>query len=276
MLEQTRPLTDGLAQLASSVVSILPALLTALALMLVGWLIARLLRALTLRSARTLNRGVQAIGLGNLAHEIGSHQPTIRVLASIVYWLVILFFLAAATNVLGLSTFAGWLDRLVSHLPNILSGVLIIFVGAILARIARDAVMATLPSLTAQQRSLLGRIVQALTLTILVVVGLDQIGIDITVITTVLAVAVAAFLGGLSLAFSLGARTFVSNIIGAHYLDRDYHEGQRIRIRGMEGTILEITSVAVLLDTADGRLAVPAHVFAEDAALILTPEADNG
>ena len=110
---------------------------------------------------------------------------------------------------------------------------------------------------------------------LLVVVGLDQIGIDITVIITVLAVTVAAFLGGLSLAFSLGARVFVSNVIGAHYLDQDFRPGQRIRVRDIEGTILEISNVAVIIETIDGRLTVPAHLFAEEVTLIMAAEAKS-
>ncbi|SLN63259.1 mechanosensitive ion channel family protein [Oceanibacterium hippocampi] len=275
MLDQIRPLAASLRQIADAFLQHLPSLISAILLLLVGWLVARLLRGLTLRSAHTLNRVSQAIGLGGFVRSIDAQGSTARVLASIIYWLVILFFLTAATNVLGLSIFAGWLDKLVGYLPNILSGLLIIFAGFILATIARDATTAALPNLSEQQRKLIGGLVQGLTLILLVVVGLDQIGIDITVIITVLAVTVAAGLGGLSLAFSLGARIFVSNVIGAHYLDRDLNPGQRIRVRDMEGTILEITSVAVIVETADGRLSIPAHLFAEEVTLTLKPEAKS-
>lgn len=275
MLEHTRPLATALQQLAESFVGILPSLFSALVVLLVGWLLARLLRALSLRSVRTLNRGAEAVGLGGAIRNIGLQESTTRVFAGVIYWLVILFFLTAATNVLGLDVFAGWLDKLVGYLPNVLSGALIIFAGVVLANIMREAVTAALPAMGAQQRHLVGRLTQGMTLTVLVVVGLDQVGIDITVIITILAIAVAAFLGGLSLAFSLGARTFVSNVIGAHYLDRDYSDGQRIRVQGMEGRILEITAVAVVLETAEGRLSIPAHVFAEEPTLILPAETDN-
>ncbi len=269
MLEQTRPLAAGIHQMADSFLAMLPSLLFAIVLLVVGWLVARLLRALTLRSARTLNRGAQALGLGGWLRNVHLPGTTTQVLASIIYWLVILFFLTAATRVLGLAVFSGWLDQLLGYLPNILSGLLIIFAGAILANIARDATTAALPGLAESQRLLAGRIVQGMTLIVLLIVGLDQIGIDITVIITILAVVVAALLGGLALAFSLGARTFVSNVIGAHYLDRDFSPGQRIRIRGMEGTILEITPVAVVVESGQGRLRIPAHLFAEEVTEML-------
>lgn len=274
MLDQARPFAASVQGIAEAMLGMAPSIISAILLMLFGWVVARILRALTLRSGRTLNRAAQAIGLGGVARE-GVRGSTTRVLSNVVYWLVILFFLTAATRVLGLEVFSSWLDRLVGFLPNILSGCLIIFAGAILANIAKDATEAALSGVGEQQRLLAARGAQGLTLTLLLIVGLDQIGIDISVISTVLAITVAAFLGGLSLAFSLGARTFVSNVIGAHYLGRDFAPGQRIRFDGTEGVILEITSVAVVVEASEGRATIPAHLFAEKAAMILGAEAKH-
>jgi len=198
------------------------------------------------------------------------------VFGEIVFWTVILVSLTAATNVLGLQMFAGWLDRLISYLPKILSGVLIIFAGVVLANIARDSVLAGFGRLTDSQRLFLARAAQGATLTILVIVGVDQIGVDITVVVTAFAITLACLFGGLSIAFGLGARGYVSNLIGAHYLGRDYQEGERIRIGKIEGTILEITSVAVILETQDGRLTVPARIFSDEAVLLITREGRHG
>lgn len=275
MLEQAQPFAASVRAIVDAMVGLAPSVISAVLLMLLGWLVARGLRALTLRSGRTLNRGAQAIGLGGVARD-GVRGSTTRVLGNVVYWLVMLFFLTAATRVLGLVVFASWLDRLAGFLPNILSGCLIIFAGVILANIAKEATEAALPGVGEQQRLLAARAAQGLTLTLLLIVGLDQMGIDITVVSTVLAITVAAFLGGLALAFSLGARTFVSNVIGAHYLGRDFAPGQRIRFDGAEGVILEITSVAVVIDSADGRSTIPAHLFAEKVTMILNAEAQHG
>ena len=202
-------------------------------------------------------------------------ETTARIVAGIVFWLVILFFLASATNVLGLRMFAGWLDQVVAYLPKILSGILIIFAGVIFANIVRDGFLAAFGSMPSAQRALLARGAQIFTLGLLVIVSLDQIGIEITVVTTVLAIVLGSALGGLAIAFSLGARTFVGNLIGAHYLGAEYRAGERVRIDGNEGVIVEITAVAVILETAEGRMTVPARLFAEQASLILSREPDR-
>ena len=276
MTDQTGPAVADFWRLSDRIVDTLPELLAALAILLIGWLIARLLRALTIRFAKIANRMITRLGV-QVRAPIGSlRDSTLHVIGEIVFWIVILVSLSIATNVLGLGMFAGWLDRLIGYLPNILSGLFIIFAGVILANIARDSVLATFGSLGETQRVFLARGAQIATLTILVIVGVDQIGIDITIVVTVLAIALASTLGGLSLAFGLGARSYVSNLIGAHYLGRDYQEGERIRINNIEGTILEITSVAVILETREGRLTVPARLFSDEAVLLLPGDQGHG
>ena len=106
-------------------------------------------------------------------------------------------------------------------------------------------------------------------------IGIDQIGIDITLLITLMAVAIGTLLGGIAIAFSLGSRTFVSNLIGARYLSKDYRVGERIRLGEIEGAILEISAVAVVVDTADGRMTVPAKLFGEQVSLLIQREAPD-
>lgn len=257
-------------------IGIIPEIIAAAAILIVGWLVARLLRALTIRFAGAASRTMVMLG-ARVRTPLGAmRDSTIRIIGEIVFWIVILVFLTAATNVLGLQMFAGWLDRLIGYLPKILSGALIIFAGVVLANIARDSVLAAFGGLTDSQRLFLARAAQGATLTILAIVGVDQIGVDITVVVTAFAITLACLLGGLSIAFGLGARSYVSNLIGAHYLGRDYQEGERIRIGQIEGTILEITSVAVVLETPEGRLTIPAWKFSDEAVLLMTRESRHG
>lgn len=274
MIEQTEPILSDFSRMSAELIGILPEVLAALTLLLIGWLAARLLRALVVRSAGLMNRGLARIGVLRSA-DGQLRETTVRIVAGIAFWLVILFFLAAATNVLGLDMFAGWLDQIVAYLPKVISGIAIIIAGIILANIARDSVLAAFASMPMAQRTLVARGAQTLTLGLLIIVGLDQIGIHITVVTTVLAIVLASALGGLAIAFSLGARTFVGNLIGAHYLGKEYRPGERIRVDGSEGTIVEITHVAVILQTGEGRLTVPARLFAEQASLVLARESDG-
>ena len=276
MLDRTDSVVADYSRIMQEIVGFLPEVLAAAGTLLVGWLAARLLRAATIRSAGPINRAIAALGARAGTRIGGVQDASVRIIAGILYWLVLLFFIAAATNILGLAMFAGWLDRLVAYLPKIVSGVFIIVAGVVVGNIARDGVHATFGSVSETQRSYMARGAQIATLTLLAIVGFEQIGVDVTVITTILGITVACLLGGLAIAFSLGARVYVSNLIGAHYLGRDFRIGERVRIGGIEGTIVEFTPVAVILETAEGRLNVPARLFSEEAALLMTGGTGNG
>jgi hypothetical protein len=130
MSDHTGPIVDELSRVAERLFGILPELLAAIIILVGGWLIARLLRALTIRFASVANRMIARLGV-HIRMPVGAvRDSSTRVFGEIVFWLVILVFLTAATSVLGLQVFTGWLERLVGYLPKILSGLLIIFAAS--------------------------------------------------------------------------------------------------------------------------------------------------
>jgi small-conductance mechanosensitive channel len=103
-------------------------------------------------------------------------------------------------------------------------------------------------------------------------VGADQIGIRVTWIAVLVLIVLGCLLGGVALAVSLGARGFIANLIGAHYLRQSFQVGETIRVQGFEGRILAVTASTVVLETADGRVSVPARVFHDESiVLVRTP-----
>ncbi|GIX28370.1 MAG: hypothetical protein KatS3mg123_2251 [Burkholderiales bacterium] len=268
-------LENAFLQVGERLASTAPNLLGAVALLLAGWLAARLLRGGAVRLI-----GVLELLLYRLSRTRGVEPPripsaTAEGVGSVLFWVVILFFAAAATHVLGLDVFSSWLAGLVAYVPTLAAGVLIILAGVLLSGLARDLTAATLSTLSEAQRALLARIVQITILTTAVVIGADQIGVKITFLVILAAVVMAAMIGGVALAVSLGARAYVANLIGAHYLRQAFGVGQRIRVAGLEGTILDLTPVSIVLEAEEGRITVPAKVFNEEPIVLLTDRGEE-
>ena len=97
----------------------------------------------------------------------------------------------------------------------------------------------------------------------------DELGIDVTILTVTLGVVLGATFGGVALAFGLGARTAVSNIIGSHYIRQVVRVGQNVRLGAVQGEVVSITPTAVVLKNGDGRLIVPAKEFNEVISTLL-------
>ena len=152
-------------------------------------------------------------------------------LGTVVYWVVLLFFITAATQTLGLQTFTDWLARLLDHLPTLAAGLLIVVAGYVLSGFVGDLVQATATGMAPPQREALARVAQGATLVVALLVGADQIGLKVTWIAILAAVLVASVMGGVTIAVSLGARGYVANLIGAHYLRQALRAGPA-RARG--------------------------------------------
>ncbi|MCB1710199.1 MAG: mechanosensitive ion channel, partial [Halioglobus sp.] len=182
-------------------------------------------------------------------------------------------FVTAALKTAGLTGVAAWLERVVDFLPGIVTGGLIILVGYILAGLVRDVTLAAAHSAEFTEAVVISRLAQAITLITALVIGLDQIGIDVSFLTTMLGISSAALLFGFALAFGLGARTLVSNLVAAHHLRDVLEPGQDIRMGDWEGTVLEVSSTAVILDTEAGRVSVPAKLYQEQAVVLLLADA---
>lgn len=264
-----------LADAFRSFIEYLPHFAAAFLLLLVGWLVARILRGLCIRLAGGLNNVLTGLSRWSRAKRRFTVTSGARILiGNVVFWLVILLFVAMAARIARLELFTVWLDRIVAWLPTLLAGGLIVLAGWFVSALLRDVVSAALASAGSPQSELFGRIAQGAVLLAALVIGLDQIGIDITFLTILFAIVVGGLLLSVALAFGFGARDLVANLIGAQQLTRFLEPGQVARIDGIEGQVLELTPTSVVLSTDEGRMAIPAKRFQEAAVLIVTAEDD--
>lgn len=263
-------LTDALNQASLAtferLLAHLPQIIGALALLLAGWLLARLFRLATRRGVAWLD-SVIARSTTQSRWRIGRSAP---LLAELVYWVVLLLFVTAATQTLGLQTFTDWLTQLLDYLPTLAAGVLIVAAGYVLSGFVAELVRATASSLAEPQRHALARMAQGATLVMALLVGADQIGLKVTWIAIFAAVLAASLMGGVTIAVSLGARSYVANLIGAHYLRQAFQLGQHVCVSGHEGHIVDITATSLVLETDSGRVMLPGRVYHDEAIVLVT------
>lgn len=253
-----------------------PNVIGAVLLLLVGWIVAKLLRAISHRLLLLLDKGVEKL-LGPARAARVRLARSADLLGTIVFWAVLLFFVTGAANVLGLETFSLWLARLLEHLPTVIAGLLIVVAGYLLSRFVADLILSAAVRLAPPQRAIVARTAQVSILIGALLVGADQIGIKVTFLAIFAAAIAAAVAGGAVVAISIGARTHVANLIGAQRLRQTFEIGSQVRVAGFEGRILEINGHGALLETDDGRVSLPGHLFSEQPVVLLTTsEAPRG
>lgn len=243
--------------------------IAALVLLIVGILLAFLLRLLAVRAVSAAERALPGRPLRTSLPGFARDWRVSDIVGAVVFWAVLLFFVATAANALGLALLTTAVATLSEFVPGVFAAVLILVVGFVAGNLARGAVNAAVAGQGGLVSPGLGQLVRLAIIIAAVLIAVAELGIEIAILTAILSVALAALLGGFALAFGLGARTAISNIIGSHYLRQTFEVGQRVRIGGVEGTIAELTSIAVILDVPDGRVIVPAKQFGEMQSTLL-------
>jgi small-conductance mechanosensitive channel len=257
------------ARLSQGITEYFPHIVGAVVLLAVGWAVAKLLRFMTRRLISQLNRLIPGQILGREIKSSRVDKMASDAVSMVVFWAVLLFFVAAATEALGLPVVTSGLSRLGGYLPTLLASVLVILAGLVLGNITQSLVTRTATSAHFRYAEGLGRASKTTVLLLGGLVALDQIGIDSTLLILVTATVIGMLLGGLALAFGVGARTMVSNILASHYLHQAFQVGQSIRLGEARGRIEEISPTHVVVESAEGRVWVPAKQFAETTSVLL-------
>ena len=254
--------------LAHKVVSILPELLGAIALVLIGWVVAIGVKV----AVRKLIKGLDSILPPSLRLEwlrsSGLRFSYAALISRVAFWAVILFFVAAAANLIGWSLFTDWTRSLVRFLPQLITGMIIIFAGVLLGSGVKTVATRAAASAKLQKPELVGRVGQLAVVFTMTVIGIEQLGINVHFLTESLMVIVGVFLAGGALAFGLGARSLASNVIGAQNCRKVYRIGQEVSIGGVTGTVAQITSTTLILETPTGQAVIPASRFDDDISFI--------
>ena len=258
-------------QAKNGLVEALPNLVVAALVMALGWTLAWGLRRLCLRAFGRVSGEIPAGAVRTAWSEGIAGSRVGPVVAGGVYWFVLLIGSLIAIDTLGLPAISRWIGALASYVPRIAVAVVVILAGVLGGRAARNAVLAA-GHLAGPQVRTLGRLAQLAIVTVAGLLAADQLGVDVSLLTTVVLIAIATALGGAALAFGLGARGVVSDILAMHYVHRTYRVGQVIRVGADQGRILRTSRTAVFLENPEGEVSIPGHLFTGDRCVLLTEE----
>jgi len=268
-------LASALGQVKQSFVTALPNLVTALAVLVVGWALAWALRRAVSaffariasrlpagRAGRTSTGAVEDHGAGSLA-------------ARGVYWLVLLFTVVIAIDALDLPVLRRWMGVVAGYAPRLAMAAALILGGVIVGRVAASAILETSFRMTRSQARGLARLTQVTVVVAAVLIAAGQLGLDVSLLTSVFLIALASMLGAAALAFGLGARDVMADILAMHYARKSYRIGQVIRVGEDQGRIVRLTRTSVYLEHADGELAISGRDLTESRC-VLVSEGERG
>jgi hypothetical protein len=192
----------------------LPQLLLALAIAGAGWLLAKMARFAAARALRAVNFHVvtEKAGIDAFLQQGGGQFDTTRLMALLVYALVMLLALSIAFNTLGLPYVADLVLRVLLFVTRLIAAVLIVTFGSYFARYFGAAVATYCRNADIGDPETLGRVAMYAILMFVVLLALDQLNIGELLRQTFLIILAAIGLA-FALAFGLGGRTQAASFL---------------------------------------------------------------
>ncbi|MGK9063955.1 mechanosensitive ion channel family protein [Stutzerimonas chloritidismutans] len=254
----SQSLFGAMSALWTPIAAFIPRLFGALLVLAIGLVVAKILDALLskLLAKVGLDRLVAGTGVTKLLVRAGIRLPVSALIGKIVYWFVLLVFLVSAAESLGLARVSATLDMLALYVPKVFGAAAILLAGVLLAQLVNGLVRGAAEGVGLEYASGLGRIAQGLVIIISISVAIGQLEVKTELLNYVIAIALISVGLAVALAFGLGSRELVSQILAGIYVRELYEVGQRIRLEslGLDGEIEEIGTAKTLLLTDDGEL----------------------
>lgn len=231
--------------LTTGLQTIIPKLIVVISLLFIGWLVALFLSFIIKKCGRTVGRFLPAMAKNSIKND--DSQTTVHLLAKTIYGLTWLFFIALSFNVLQWTSLQNVLTTIASQLPAIVIGFIIIFAGFLLGKLIKPLVEKAALSVNIVQAPLLGKLAQGTLVFFAIMMGAEYMGMHLEFIMQLAIVIIAIFFAGMALAFSLGAKTLMANVIGCQCLQKYCRLGQTLTINEHKGILRAIyTSTFVL------------------------------
>lgn len=214
-MEQVNLLLEPLRAFLAQLGAFIPRLILAIAILVAGWLLAKILRFAIVRVLKAINFNVltERAGIDGFLKQGGIKTNTIGILSVLVYWFVILVALMITFNSLGLAYVTDLVGQVLLFIPKVVVAVLILAFGSYFARFLATTVSAYFRNVGLEDADLLGRITLYAIMVFVVLMALDQVNIGGDIIRHSFLILLGGVVLAAALAFGIGGQKWAAELI---------------------------------------------------------------
>ena len=209
----TRSLSQGLG----SIMSALPALIGALIILIIGYVIAKVLQAITTRVLQGMGfeGWMEKGGIKQFFDRSQTQQTPLSIIGKLVFWLVFFIAITMAVDTLGISAISDVLAQFIAYIPQIIAAILILVLATLLATFVAGIVRGATGS------NVVGSVAQYGIIVFAAFAALTQLGIAEELIAPTFLILLGAVALAAALAFGLGGQSTARQLVEQGYQKGD-------------------------------------------------------
>jgi hypothetical protein len=208
VIEWENLIVEPVREMLTRILAYLPVLLGALLILIVGWIVAKIIRSI-------VNGVLKVVRFDALADKAGISEVLRKgdlkinarqVVSGLVYWLIIIMVLVMVANALGLPKASDILSNLFAYVPKVIAALLVLVVAMFLASFVSGIVRIAAGNANLPKPDLLAGISRWAIIIFAVTISLAQLGIAPLLVTATFNIILGGACLALALAFGLGGK----------------------------------------------------------------------
>jgi hypothetical protein len=222
-------LVQTLHTFSQMVMQFLPRLLAMLIIVVVGWVVAWLAKAILRRvlGLTRFNSLFVRAGVTQVLTKAALPTPS-EMLARLVFWVLWITFILFGLEALQIPALQEEISGLFRVLPQIFVALVILFVGGLIANFVSRAALLAAVNANSPSPRLISTVVRFVIIALTVTMALERVGLGRGVVLIAFSTFFGAMMFGLALAFGLGGRDLARQILERRFLEEKKEEDQGI------------------------------------------------
>ncbi len=211
----TAPLETAWQKIAEILGGLVPKLIGFLLILIIGWLISKFL-AFAIKKLLTLARIpklAEKAGVEKFLQKGNLKKDTVSIISRVAYWFFIIITFIVAFNSVGLPAVSEVLNDLLIYFPNIFVALVILVIGFYLAHFVSGLVNVFAGNIGVEKPEVMGKTAYVIVIVFVIPIALNQLNIASDLVTNAFLLLFGALCLALALAFGLGSREIVADLL---------------------------------------------------------------
>jgi len=191
-----------------------PRLLATLVVLVGGWILARLLKAVIVRGLKLIKLDFVAekAGIEAFLKKGGMKADSVEILGALVYWIALILFLIMALDIWKIDI--GLSKTLLPFLPRVFAALVILILGLFVSSLVQDIVRTAAANAEIKYAYPLSKAVRWILIVFVVMTSVQQLELETSFISWGFLIILGSLGLGFALAIGLGAKDIVARKIG--------------------------------------------------------------
>jgi len=245
---------DPMTLLWAKFSSMVPNLLAAIVMLVVGYVLARLVKLVVRKVLDKL--GVDALSerlkISECLRKMNISASVSDLFGTLAFLFIMLAFILSAVETLGFERVSTSIDQLLFYLPKVFGAAIVLMAGLFIADLVRTGVRNVSESVGLDYAPALSKLSFGLVVVVAAMLAIDQLDIDIFLLSELVGIVFISVGVAVALSLGLGSRDISRHIVSGVYMRDLYQSGDTIEVGENTGTVIEVGTVKTMIKLKGG------------------------